>query len=84
MKELLEYGDKYLQKSSWKDIGIIKFCLFCFGVLVGTYIPKGSAKCARIMTLLGFAAAAVLIMAKFLSVVAEKDGREQIPAVLRS
>lgn len=77
MKELLEYGNKYLQKSSWKDIGIIKFCLFCFGLLAGTYIPKRGVKCARIMAFIGFAAAIIPIMAKFLTVITEKDEMEK-------
>lgn len=28
MNNLFGYADKYLQKSDWKDIALLKFCLF--------------------------------------------------------
>ena len=73
MKRLLTYGDKYLQKSHWRDIGVIKFCLFCFGLLVGTFVPQNCKKFVRIIALIGFVGALILIMRKFFSVIMEKD-----------
>ena len=72
MKQLLDYGDLYLQKSNWKDIGIIKYCLFSFGLLVGTYIPQKDKECARIISGIGFIVSTILIMVKFFSVITEK------------
>ena len=31
MKNFFGYADKYLQKSDWKDIALLKFCLFFYG-----------------------------------------------------
>ena len=28
MKRLFYYADRYLEKSTWKDLALIKFCLF--------------------------------------------------------
>ena len=73
MKRILKYADKYLQKSNWKDIGIIKYCLFSFGLLTGTYIPQKNKECARIIAIVGFIVTAILIMVKFFSVITEKN-----------
>ena len=40
MKRLLNYADQYLQKCVWKDMAVIKCCVFSVGILAGTYIPK--------------------------------------------
>lgn len=73
MKRMLEYADKYLQKSNWKDIGIIKYCLFSFGLLTGTYIPQKNKECVRIIAIIGFIVTTTLIMTKFFSVIMEKS-----------
>ena len=73
MKQLLDYGDLYLQKSNWKDIGIIKYCLFSFGLLAGTYIPQEDKEFARIISGIGFIVSTILIMVKFFSVITEKS-----------
>ena len=73
MKQMLEYADKYLQKSNWKDIGIIKYCLFSFGLLAGTYIPQKNKECARIIAIIGFIVTTILILVKFFSVITEKN-----------
>lgn len=73
MKRMLEYADKYLQKSNWKDIGIIKYCLFSFGLLAGTYIPQKNKKCVRIIAIISFIITTILIMVKFFSVIMEKS-----------
>ena len=72
MKRLLSYADRYLQKSSWKDIGVIKACVFSVGVLAGTYIPKKKTECARMIAWIGFMSMAVPIMMKFFEVVTDK------------
>lgn len=40
MKKLFEIANLYLKESSWKDLTLVKFCLFAMGVLVGAQIPK--------------------------------------------
>ena len=72
MKHILEYGDRYLQKSNWKDLALIKFCLFSFGLFAGTFVPQEGKKYGRIIAIIGFAGTTILIMRKFVSVVMEK------------
>lgn len=73
MKRLLNYADQYLQKSDWKDIAMIKSCLFSAGVLAGTYIPKNRKECARIIALIGFTVTYIPLMAKFFKVIMDKS-----------
>ena len=44
MKKLFCYADMYLQKSDWKDMAMLKFCLFSIGLLVGMRIPEEHKK----------------------------------------
>lgn len=73
MRRLLDYADWYLQKSDWKDIAMIKFCLFSMGILSGTYISKEKKVCARIIALIVFAVTYITIMAKFFTVITDKS-----------
>ena len=34
LKTLFGYADRYLEKSSWKDLALIKFCLFAIGIRI--------------------------------------------------
>ena len=40
MKWLFRSADNYLKQSDWKDLALIKICLFAMGVFVGLQIPK--------------------------------------------
>ena len=73
MKCLLNYADQYLRGSSWKDIGVIKACVFFAGVFAGTYIPKKKTECARTIALIGFVVTTVPIMTKFFEIVTDKN-----------
>ena len=44
MKCLFTYADKYLKQSSWKDLALIKFCLFAMGIMGGIRIPEKNKK----------------------------------------
>ena len=35
MKKLFCYADRYLEKSDWRDIAMLKFCLFSMGIFAG-------------------------------------------------
>lgn len=72
MRRLLSYGDRYLQRSDWRDIGVIKACVFSIGVFFGTYIPKKKTECVRMIALAVFMITAVSIMIKFFQVVTDK------------
>ncbi len=49
MKKLLDFGNRYARKSSWKDFALVKFCLFSMGVVAGIQIPdKHKKKAIRV------------------------------------
>ena len=73
MKKLFCYADRYIRKSDWKDLAMIKFCLFSMGILAGMRIPEKNRKQAGWIAAAVFAATYILLMAKFFSVIAEKE-----------
>ncbi len=73
MKNLFYYADKYLEKSVWKDLAMIKFCLFSIGILAGIKIPAKNKKKAGMVASVLFAITYIPLMAKFFAVIAEKD-----------
>lgn len=74
MKKLFCYADKYIEKSGWKDLAMIKFCLFSMGVLAGMRIPEKNRKQAGWVAAAVFMATYIPLMAKFFSVIVEKEG----------
>lgn len=73
MKCLFSYADKYLQRSSWKDLALIKFCLFAMGIMAGIRIPKKNKRAAGWIAYFVFLVTYIPLMSKFLEIVAEKD-----------
>ena len=73
MKRLLSYADQYLQKCVWKDMALIKCCVFSVGTLAGTYIPKKNNGLARIAALFVFAVTLIPILIKFFAVITDKS-----------
>lgn len=73
MKKLFCYADRYIKKSDWKDLAMIKFCLFSMGILAGMRIPEKNRKQAGWIAAAVFAATYIPLMAKFFSVIAEKE-----------
>ena len=73
VKKLFGYADRYLEKSDWKDLAMIKFCLFSMGVLAGMRIPEKKRITAGWIAAAVFAATYIPLMAKFFSVVREKE-----------
>ena len=71
MKRLFHYADKYLEKSNWKDLAMVKFCLFSMGIMVGMQLPKEKKKYAWIGAVAIFVLTYVILMAKFLGIVME-------------
>ena len=69
MKKLFYYADRYLQKSDWKDMAMLKFCLFSIGILAGMKIPIRNK--AAVLALLVFLITYIPLMAKFIGVVTE-------------
>lgn len=73
MKRLFDYADRYIQRSTWKDLALLKFCLFAMGVMAGMQIPEKNRKPVRILAAVIFVAAYIPLMTKFVSVILEGD-----------
>lgn len=73
MKKLFCCADRYLQKSDWRDMAMLKFCLFSLGILAGMRIPAGNRKKAAVTALCVFLITYIPLMAKFIGVVTEKE-----------
>ena len=76
MKCLFDAADRYLKKSDWKDLAMLKFCLFAMGLFIGTQVPEKEKKAVRGIGLAIFAATYLPLMAKFFEVLAEKQTPE--------
>ncbi len=68
---LFNAADRYLQKSDWRDLALIKFCVAAIGFLVGLSIPKEKRKLPAILAVLVFIATYIPLMTKFFSVLLE-------------
>ena len=64
IKKLLDLGNQYARKSSWKDFALVKFCLFSMGVVAGTQIPDKHKKKAIEAAVCVFVSTYVPLMAK--------------------
>ena len=68
MKTLFRSADEYLKLSSWKDLALIKFCLFSVGVLVGTYAKRDAKKEVRTIAAVVFVLSYIPLMFKYILV----------------
>ncbi len=73
MKKLFCYANRYLEKSDWRDIAMLKFCLFSMGIFVGIRIPEKNRKQVGCAAAVVFLATYIPLMAKFISVILEKE-----------
>lgn len=73
MGKLFDYADRYLERSSWKDLAMVKFCLFSMGVLAGMRISEKNKERAGCIAALVFMATYIPLMAKFFAVVMEEN-----------
>lgn len=69
MEKLLNYGDEYLQQSTWKDLALIKLCLWAMGIMWGMTIPKKAQKQVACIAAFVFVLTYVPIMIKFFRVI---------------
>lgn len=71
MKCLFSCADKYLQKSSWKDLALIKICLFAIGIMAGIRIPEKNKRAVGWVAYFAFLATYIPLMSKFLRIVTD-------------
>ena len=65
-KKLFRSADCYLKTATWKDMALLKFCLFAMGVLVGCGVKQERRKPVRRIALLTFVATYIPLMAGYL------------------
>lgn len=66
MRPLFDAADRYLKACTWKDMALLKFCLFGMGLLVGSLLPKKARHCAAGVGAALFCVTYLPLMAKFL------------------
>lgn len=75
MKRLFASADAFLRESDWKDLAVIKFCLFSIGLLVGLQITERCKKGVRIAASVVFTLTYIPLMVKYLRILI-KAGKE--------
>ena len=66
MRPLFDAAARYLKSRTWKDMALLKFCLFGMGLLVGALLPKKQSRAAAGIGAALFTATYIPLMAKFL------------------
>ena len=66
MKVLFDAADVYLKQSTWKDLGLVKFCLFSIGLLCGLFAKAKDKKFLKAVSFVVFITTYVALMADFL------------------
>ncbi len=72
MKWLFESADAYLKKCDWKDMALLKFCLFAMGILAGIAVPEKSKKSVKNWAVVVFVITYIPLMAKYIGVIRDK------------
>lgn len=75
MCKLFEYANEYVKESDWKDLALLKFCLFAMGLLVGMKVAPRHKKAVTITAIMVFIATYIPLMSKFVKIAA--DGRKE-------
>lgn len=70
--ELLDLGNRYAEKSTWKDFALTKFCLCSMGVAIGTSVPVKYRKPVLAGCAVVFAATYIPLMTKVYQTAIEK------------
>ncbi len=73
MKQLFDSADRYLKASSWKDLTLIKFCLFSMGLLLGQLVPEKHKKTCIIAAAFVFILTYIPLMAKYFTILFQHD-----------
>ena len=68
MRAVLRLGDKYVQRSSWRDFAVVKFCLFAMGLFAGMSVPEKRKKAVRAAAATVFVVTYFPLMAKLFKV----------------
>ena len=72
MKNLFFIANEYIQQSDWKDLALIKFCLFSMGVIIGLFVPSRSKKVVLMTACCVFVITYLPLMSNFFRVMFAK------------
>lgn len=72
MKRLFAGADEFLRESDWRDLALVKLCLFSMGLLAGLQVTERRRKRVRIAASAVFLLIYIPLMAKFLRILTEK------------
>lgn len=70
MRFLFDSADEYLKNCDWKDLALVKFCLFAMGLMVGGVLPEKAKKPALLTGAAVFVATYIPLMLKYGKIVA--------------
>lgn len=73
--KLLDAADEFVSKSSWRDMALLKCCLFAAGLMIGLAIPKRLKGTAAVIAMLIFIPTYLVLMLKFLPMLSKKCGK---------
>ena len=73
MRPLFDAADRYLKACTWKDMALLKVCLFGMGLLVGALLPKKQSRAAAGIGAALFTATYIPLMAKFLPFLLKRE-----------
>ena len=73
MKYFLDLGNRYMQESDWKDLSLLKFCLFAMGLLIGTQVTENYKKSVIGVSLGVFIATYIPLMLKLFKIMSKKE-----------
>jgi len=81
MKKLFSAANEYARQSNWKDMALLKFCLFAMGLLVGIRVHEEDKKAAGFLAGLVFFTTYVPLMAKYIGILfgIREDSEEASP-----
>ena len=65
---LFASADRYPRASDWKDIALIKLCLFAIGLLAGMQVRESDKKEVRVGAAVLFAVTYIPLMSKYIGV----------------
>ena len=72
MKRLFASADEFLRESGWRDLALVKLCLFSMGLLAGLQVSELRRKRVSIAASAVFPLTYVPLMAKFLGILTEE------------
>ena len=67
MKRLFDCADEFLQNSTWRDLALLKFCLFSLGFLFGAKVPGRRRSIAGVGAAVLFISTYIPLMIKYIA-----------------